>query len=214
MEEEFDLIKGVWEEGHQTSPDLKSVKETAKKHKKESMNLINKIVNKTKLEWVITWAVILCVALYYGITSNNWLVVALGVLPVAVYFLDYMVKLKKVRSFDSLDTLNYLKNVKAYILKSYQQQIKMLIYGLLPYSMLFGYFFGISLGLESEGDDISRLFVWDTLTQLVSVFSIIALSIIFLLFRKFTPPAMNYWINKFYGKDLKGIDEMIEDLER
>ncbi|MBD0405013.1 hypothetical protein [Flammeovirga sp. EKP202] len=214
MEEEFDLIKGVWEEGHQTSPDLKSVKETAKNHKKESMNLINKIVNKTKLEWVITWAVILCVALYYGITSNNWLVVGLGVLPVAVYFLDYLLKLKKVRSFDSLDTLNYLKNVKAYILKSYQQQIKMLIYGLLPYSMLFGYFFGVSLGLEAEGDDISRLFVWDTLTQLVSVFSIIALSIIFLLFRKFTPPAMNYWIDKFYGKDLKGIDEMIEDLER
>ncbi|NME67923.1 hypothetical protein [Flammeovirga aprica] len=211
--EEFDLIKDVWAEGHQTSPDLKSVKETAKSQRMKSMNAIEKIVNKTKLEWIITWGVILCIAFFYGITSNNWIVVVLGVLPIAVYFLDYLLKLKKVRSFDSLDTLNYLKNVKAYILKSNQQQIKMLIYILLPYSLLFGYFFGISLGLESEGDNISRLFVWDNLTQTVSVTSIVALSIAFLLFRKFAPLLINYWIDKFYGKDFKGIDEMIEDLE-
>ncbi|KXX68025.1 hypothetical protein [Flammeovirga sp. SJP92] len=213
MEEEFDLIKGVWEEGHQTSPNLKSVKGTAKSQKIKSMNLIEKIINKTKFEWAISWTVVLSIAVYVIVKKDNWVIVSISIIPFVLYFIDYLLKLKKVRSFDTMDTLAYLKNVRDYIYKSYQQQLKLLIYFIMPYSLIFGYFFGLSLGLESNGKDLSVLLEWNSKTQLTIGVSIVILSVMILLLKRYLPQLVGFRINKMYGKEIQGISNMIEDLE-
>lgn len=210
--EEFDIMKEVWNEGHQTTPILKSVQESAKFRKMKSVNLVAKIVYKTKIEWLLTW-VLLLVGGTIGVINNYWIVVSFFILPFIPYFIDYLRRLKKLNSFDAMNTLEYLKNVDSYISKSYQQQLKFILFIQLPYSLIFGFSIGVYLGVKEEGKDWAKIIDQPILVMGVIIFSLISLSLCYFLMKKNLSNFLNYWIDKFYGKELNGIKQMIKDLE-
>lgn len=98
-------------------------------------------------------------------------------------------------------------------MKSYKQQLRFIIYYITPVTLIVSYTLGLSIGMEEGGSNISELLVLNERTLKVVVLSIIFLTVVFFMFRKFFPKFTDFWVDKIYGKELKGIKQMIKDLE-
>ncbi|NLR90229.1 hypothetical protein [Flammeovirga agarivorans] len=207
--EEFDL-KDIWNKGHQTTPVLDEVKLAAQKQRKKSISLVDTILQKSKLEWVIVGVIYTAIGVPL-IINGRILIVILGVLPMLYFFVLSLKNYKKVRAFDTQNTLEYLKKVDSFIdrsLQIYAKQLKVLI----PYSLLFGMYIALQNIIEEEGVSFSEFyFEYGGQEQIIGV--LIFFIIIFIPFWRFATKSTHKFIDKFYGKELKGIKSMIEELQ-
>ncbi|WP_281613690.1 hypothetical protein [Flammeovirga sp. SubArs3] len=207
--EEFDL-KDIWNKGHQTTPVLDEVKLAAQKQRKKSISLVDTILHKSKLEWVIVGVLYTAIGIPL-IINGRILIVILGVLPMLYFFVLSLKNYKKVRAFDTQNTLEYLKKVDSFIdrsLQIYAKQLKVLI----PYSLLFGMYIALQNIIEEEGVSFSE-FYFEHGGQIQIIGVLIFFIIIFVPFWRFATKSTHKFIDKFYGKELKGIKSMIEELQ-
>ncbi|MBB6459195.1 hypothetical protein [Flammeovirga kamogawensis] len=210
--EEFDL-KDVWSTGHQSTPNLKPVDEAAKANRKKSLNIVDTIVTKTKIDWFFSGVICMIIGVCVILFEGNLTVYVAFILPFLFYFIDSVRRLQVIKSFDNLNTLEYLKRVDKYIYKSNEQQIKIIIFVIAPYSLILGYFFGFKIGVEDKGGHWTDFFEITEGSLKRIMISIVMLSLIFWGTTKVAPKFLKNGINIIYGKQLKEIKEMISTLE-
>ncbi|AZQ61272.1 hypothetical protein EI427_03255 [Flammeovirga pectinis] len=200
--EEFDL-KDVWSTGHQSTPNLKSVDEAAKENRKKSLNIVNNLVRKSKIEWISVFVLLPFIFLIVDQTIR--FIIILNIPVIIVLFVYYIKAIKKVSNFKKLDTLEYLKSIDHYLDSSIQKQIKIAAYG--------GYY-GLLTGILSKIilEIINDEIVLDNLFVAIGI-GFFAFIIGFIPTHYLTKGWCKKWIKMVYGKQLKEIKEMISTLE-
>lgn len=172
--------------------------EVLTKAKKNSHDILNQVRKNIIIELVIS-AICTVVFPLAMLQQDAWkLIVGTVLIVFAMVFtlkeyLGYLKKMKRVNESDIKSALN----TRIQILGGWIRRLKRLIYIFTP----IGYFFGLAVGMEESGGDLSTSYF------LVKI----AFAAPFLLLFVWFINKYLYWL---YGKNLKKLEEIYDGLEK
>lgn len=193
-------IEDIWSNGYKTEPEIESMDWPVKNPKRKSKQLVDRIKQTARREQV-AFLVVVGIAIPVLLILGYYKVLLGVVLFTVLITWKYLIEIKLVDGVQlQEDTLAYLKGVRD-LIKKFMSIYKNGILILTPLAMMSALLISNSLRGVGVIETMSEAIFWGVVT-FSSVLSIV-LSRLWL----------KLWVNTFYGKKLKELDQMIVDLE-